>query len=443
MWRVWVASHDRSGMADYVLALGAVGMALLGRWLLGGVVGASAPFVLTFSVLLPIALLVRPAAVVAAALAGWLGSWFLFIEPRHSFQTDTLADAVLVALFGLAVVMVIVAARIASSSRLRAEEAQARSEAQFRRLADTMPQLAWYANPDGYITWFNRRWYEYTGSTPAEMEGWGWQRVHDPDVLPLVRERWTASLASGEPFDMAFPLRGADGTFRPFLTRVMPLRDEQGRVVQWFGTNTDISDQKRVEDTLREREERYRSLFEGNPHPMWVYDLETLRFLAVNDAAVAHYGYSREEFLAMTLADIRPSADVPRLLEQARAELPALRRTGVWRHLTRAGGEIDVETTVHRLEFDGRPAALVLAHDITERLRTETALRESEARFRRLADAMPQMVWIAGPDGALTFFNRQWFEFTGADAPGSLGEGWVQVVHPDDRARSLARWRRR
>jgi PAS domain S-box-containing protein len=130
------------------------------------------------------------------------------------------------------------------------------SEEQFRALADSIPNLAWRANGDGYITWYNQRWHEYTGTTPAQMEGWGWQSVHDPVELPKVLERWQASIATGEPFEMTFPLRGADGIFRPFLTRIIPLKDAAGRVHRWFGTNTDVSELKRVE------EERARLLLE-------------------------------------------------------------------------------------------------------------------------------------------------------------------------------------
>ena len=136
------------------------------------------------------------------------------------------------------------------TARKQAEEALRASEQRFRTMADAIPQLAWVARADGWIVWYNRRWYEYTGTTPEQMEGWGWQCVHDPQALPAVLERWKGCIQSGEPFDMIFPMRGADGTFRPFLTRVMPLKDEQGRVMQWFGTNTDISAQKAVEEEL-------------------------------------------------------------------------------------------------------------------------------------------------------------------------------------------------
>lgn len=141
-------------------------------------------------------------------------------------------------------------------ARKRAEEASSELEARFQTLADGMPQLAWMARSDGWIEWYNRRWYEYTGTTPQEMEGWGWQGVHDPNVLPEVLDRWKAAIAAREPFEMVFPLRGGDGQFRSFLTRVSPLKDSSGEVLHWFGTNTDISSQRAAEEALRASDRR-------------------------------------------------------------------------------------------------------------------------------------------------------------------------------------------
>ena len=145
---------------------------------------------------------------------------------------------------------------VARMTREKAEQALAESEALFRTLADNIPALCWMADPSGSIFWYNSRWYEYTGTTPEAMQGWGWQSVHDPDVLPTVLERWRAALASGAPFEMIFPLRDATGVLHPFLTRVAPVRDAHGQIVRWFGTNTDISDLQAAQHALREANRR-------------------------------------------------------------------------------------------------------------------------------------------------------------------------------------------
>ncbi|HEV2171724.1 MAG TPA: PAS domain-containing protein, partial [Candidatus Binatus sp.] len=138
----------------------------------------------------------------------------------------------------------------------RSEQALAEREQQFQLLADNIPNLCWMADETGAIFWYNSRWYEYTGTTPEEMRGWGWQSVHDPKLLPDVLDRWRASIANGTRFEMVFPLRGADGTFRPFLTRIAPLRNSEGQIVRWFGTNVDILEQQNAQEVLRQADRR-------------------------------------------------------------------------------------------------------------------------------------------------------------------------------------------
>lgn len=120
----------------------------------------------------------------------------------------------------------------------------------FSALANNIPQLAWMARADGHIFWYNKQWYDYTGTTLEEMQGWGWQKIHHPDYVKRITEKWQHSLETGTPFDDVFPLRGKDGKYHWFLTRVTPVRDEQGKLVRWFGTNTDITERKRDEDAL-------------------------------------------------------------------------------------------------------------------------------------------------------------------------------------------------
>lgn len=165
---------------------------------------------------------------------------------------------------------------------------------QYRLLAENIPTLCWIANGDGYIVWYNRRWHDYCGTTPADMEGWGWQSVHDPDVLPSVMDRWQQSIADGEPFEMTFPLRGADGIFRPFLTRVEPVRDASGEVVRWFGVNTEIAAQNAAEKALRESEVRLRLVLDASPGGFYAVDNEGTTTL-VSRGFLAMLGFANEQ----------------------------------------------------------------------------------------------------------------------------------------------------
>jgi PAS domain S-box-containing protein len=142
-----------------------------------------------------------------------------------------------------------------------------------------------------------------------------------------------------------------------------------------------------VEKISSDSEEICEHFYESNPHPMWIYDLETLAFLDVNDAAVQHYGYSKEEFLSMTIKDIRPSEDIPALLENISKVTKGLDVAGTWRHIKKDGTLIYVEIISHTLTFAGRRAEIVLAMDVTERKKAEEALHESETKFRRLTEA--------------------------------------------------------
>ena len=134
------------------------------------------------------------------------------------------------------------AAALAAETALR--EGAERAAREVEQLADSIPQLAWMTDATGYINWYNQRWYEYTGTTLEEMKGWGWQKVHDPRYVEGVTDRFKAAVAAGEAWEDTFPLRGADGQFRWFLSRARPLRNADGAITRWFGTNTDITEQR-------------------------------------------------------------------------------------------------------------------------------------------------------------------------------------------------------
>jgi PAS domain S-box-containing protein len=275
------------------------------------------------------------------------------------------------------------------TDRNRLEKEAIESESQFHTLADAIPQLCWMADSDGRIFWFNHRWYDYTGTTPEEMQGRGWQSVQDPDALPAVLERWKASIASGEPFDMIFPLRGADGVFRPFLTRMMPVRNPSGGVIRWFGTNTDVSDRLRIERSLRESEEKYYTLVEHAADAIFLIDYDG-QLIDVNQRACDSLGYTREELLSMTLFDIECDFDLPRARATWSSMVPGQPLTVNGRQRQKDGSIFPIEARLGTMQIGGTRYYLALVRDIRERVQMEWALRESERRYRVLFESMNQ-----------------------------------------------------
>ncbi len=195
---------------------------------------------------------------------------------------------------------------------------------------------------------------------------------------------------------------------------------------------------KRAEEALRESEERYRILFESNPQPMWAYDVETLRFLEVNEAAVQHYGYTREEFLRMTIKDIRPPEDIP-ALEKALGELrEALHYSGRWRHRKKDGTLLDVEIVSHGIVLGGRRARLVLAMDVTERKRAEEALARSEQKFRSLFEAAADAIVLVDPRANILDVNPAGEAVVGMTKADLRGRNLQEFIVPEDLERGRA-----
>ena len=125
------------------------------------------------------------------------------------------------------------------------------ADLRFRMLADNISQLAWMANPDGNIFWYNQRWYDYTGTDFESMQGYGWKAVHHPDHIDRVVEKYKLSMTVEERWEDTFPLRGKDGEYRWYLSRALPVRDDEGKVLYWFGTNTDITEQREQAEQIR------------------------------------------------------------------------------------------------------------------------------------------------------------------------------------------------
>ncbi len=183
-------------------------------------------------------------------------------------------------------------------------------------------------------------------------------------------------------------------------------------------------------------ETKFQLLFADNPVPMWVYDLETLRFLEVNDTAVARYGYSREEFLQLRITDIRPPEDIPRLREKMREPRPDFDECGTWRHILKDGRIIWAQVAWHRTEWKGRAAALIVAQDVTEQRRSEEALRATEELFRTAFADAPFGMCLTGLDGRFLQANAALCETLGYSEQELVGGAWARITHPDDLARS-------
>jgi PAS domain S-box-containing protein len=290
----------------------------------------------------------------------------------------------------------------------------------------------------------NRAWATMLGYAPEEVEPTRafFESLLHPDDLRLTQRLHQEQLQRGVGhFDLLQRMRAKDGTWRWILVRGRVVeRDAAGLPLQISGIHLDVTERQQAAEALHQSEQKYRLLFENNPQPMWVYDLDTLGFLAVNQAALHKYGYSRTEFLGMTIADIRPKDELPRLLnymQQARTDLV---EAGGWRHQKSDGALMDVEVVSHRLLFDGKPARLVLVQDVTERKRAEQAVRDSEERFRSFAENLEDVVWINHPDGRLAYLNpafeRVWGRPVGDFLQG--GSLFYQTLHPDDRARVQA-----
>ena len=186
----------------------------------------------------------------------------------------------------------------------------------------------------------------------------------------------------------------------------------------------------RADAALRDSEARYRLLFDSNPHPMWVFDVETLAFLTVNQAAIATYGYARGEFLNMSILDLGADERTPLLAEDVVAVEEVGDYTGFWRHRRKNGELIDVEIVSHALSYEGRPAELVLANDITERRRSERALLASEMKYRELVENANSIILRWSPAGEITFINEYGLQFFGYTEEELVGHHVVGTIVP-------------
>jgi len=240
------------------------------------------------------------------------------------------------------------------------------------RFMDLSVDLFCVAGFDGFFKNLNPSFEKTLGFTTKELMAKPYLEFIHPDDRPAtVVEK--DGLKEGK-VTFAFENRYLckDGSYKWLLWNAVSVFEQEAI----YAVARDITERKRAEELLRESDERHRKLFDNNPHPTWVFDRETLRFLAVNAAAVRKYGYSRDEFLAITLKDIRPPEDVPALLETVKTLGDGNESSGAWRHRLKDGTIIDTENTSYALNFVGRAARVVVAVDVTQRKRDEAEKRE-------------------------------------------------------------------
>ena len=285
------------------------------------------------------------------------------------------------------------------SDRKRVEQSLSRREEEFRSLADAMPQLVWMADPTGYVQWFNQRWYDYTGTTPDQNCGWGWQSVHDPKFLPEVVSHWNLSLQTGEPFEMVFPLRGKDGTYREFLTRAVAIRDASGAITRWFGTNTDISGEFEIRRQIEESQiklrealsasQRLAAIVSSSDDAIIGKDLNGI-VTSWNPCAERMFGYAAGEMMGKSIRTIIPAemfADEDRIMSAvARGERTEHFETV---RMRKSGERIEVSLTLSPVFDEERNIVGVASinRDISQQKKVEKALHTSErlASVGRLA----------------------------------------------------------
>lgn len=343
--------------------------------------------------------------------------------------------------------------RAENTERRQAEERTRRAEQELRLTIDTIPVLAARYRPDGFMDFRNQTWRTYTGLSQDNVEGHRWGGALHPDDLPMVERAWRQHIATGEPFELEQRLRRADGEYRWHWVRRVPLRDEKGEVVKWYGVAFDIDDRKRAEDALRQSEA---DLDKARHEFQLIIDtvpVLVLRHRAdgvidfINQVGRSYSGLATTNWTRRTSIITHPD-DVPRLEAAWDAALATGEPFETEQRLRRADGEYRWFAT-RRMPLrngDGEVIAWYGAtYDIEDRKRAEDALRRSEADLAKARqdlqltiDTISTMVVVLDQDGKAYFANRPAQEYIGKDLP---VEKVRELIHPDDRDRVDRLWR--
>ena len=280
------------------------------------------------------------------------------------------------------------------------------NEAYLRSILNAAPDAMLILKNGGGIVLANQQVRDIFGYEPEELIGQGVDFLM-PERFRTNHRRYQTEFfnAPRHRTDPRQTLYGLHENGHEFPVSITLNHQTIGGSLYIIASIRDITEWKLAEEVVRESQGLYQELFESNPQPMWVYDLETLAFLMVNDAAVGHYGYTREEFLGMTIKDIRPEEEIPALMENLAKPPQKLERSTGWRHRKKDGSLIDVDISSHALQFNGKPARLVMANDVTERKQAEDSLRNSEENYRSLAETSDSAICVLDRDGMILYAN--------------------------------------
>lgn len=312
------------------------------------------------------------------------------------------------------------------TERKQAEQALQDNEAFIKAVLENLPVGVAVNSVDPNVTFSYMndnfpKFYRTTRENLARPDAF-WEAVYeDPVFREEIRKKVLDGTASGDEErmtweDVPIARRGEETHF--ITARNIPV---PGKPLV-ISTVWDVTERKQAEELVKKSEAQYRLLFENNPLPMWVYDLETLRFLAVNEAATLKYGYSKEEFLSMTLMDIRPAEDVSALVENVAEASDVFQDTGPWRHRTKDGQIVFVEIISHSMDYFGKPARLVMVNDITERKQAEEALQASQKLLQDITDNSTSLIYALDTEGRFLLINRSLEAVLGAPRETLIGK---------------------
>ena len=319
------------------------------------------------------------------------------------------------------------------TDRVQAEEALREAELKYRSIFEQAVHGIYRSTPDGRFLAANPAMARMLGYfSPAELIAHCTDIASDFYADKETRARLQNLLAAhGKVQGYEAQVCCKDRSIIWMRENIYAVRDQGGALLYYEGSVEDITARKRAEEMLARSEEQYRLLFESNPNPMWVYDAETFAYLAVNEAAVEHYGYTREEFLRMSILDVRPSKDIPAVLKNI-ATIEGVRRyAGEWEHRKKDGTQIFVEINSQTIDFGGRRARLVLINDVTERKHAERALRESEERYRELFENANDVIYTTDLAGQYLSVNPAVEQVSGYTCAEICAMNFSQLLAPE------------